>query len=47
MEINTKTYQYAVKQIKWFKKEKIDLIIDMDSKINIDQVTKKVLSAII
>ena len=45
-EINTKTYQYAVKQIKWFKKEKIELIIDMNSKTNISRAVKKILSAI-
>ena len=45
-EINTKTYQYAIKQIKWFRKEKIDFIIDMNSKTVIDQVVNDILSII-
>ena len=47
LEINTKTYQYAVKQIKWFRKEKIDFIVDMNSETTFRQTTKKILSAIV
>ena len=42
-EINTKTYQYAVRQIKWFKKESMNLIIDMDSGTITSQIIKKIL----
>ena len=42
-EINTKTYQYAVRQIKWFKKESMNLIIDMDSGAITSQIIKKIL----
>ena len=42
-EINTKTYQYAVRQIKWFKKESINLIIDMNSGTITSQIIKKIL----
>ena len=47
LEINTKTYQYAVKQIKWFRKEKIDFIVDMNSDTTFRHTTKKILSAIV
>jgi len=42
-EINTKTYQYAVRQIKWFKKESMNLIIDMDSGTITSRIIKKIL----
>ena len=42
LEISTKTYQYAVKQIKWFKKENIDLIVDMDSENPFEEIIDKV-----
>ena len=42
-EINTKTYQYAVRQIKWFRKENMNLIIDMDSGTITSQIIKKIL----
>ena len=45
-EINTKTYQYAVRQIKWFKKENMDLIINMNSGTITSQIVKKILSFI-
>ena len=45
-EINTKTYQYAVRQIKWFKKENMNLIIKMNSGTITTQIIKKILSFI-
>ena len=45
-EINTKTYQYAVRQIKWFKKENMNLIIKMNSGAITTQIVKKILSFI-
>ena len=45
-EINTKTYQYAVSQIKWFKKENMNLIIKMNSGTITTQIVKKILSFI-
>ena len=45
-EINTKTYQYAVRQIKWFKKENMNLIIKMNSGTITSQIVKKILSCI-
>ena len=44
LEISTKTYQYAVKQIKWFKKENIDLIVDMNSENPFEEIVDKVVS---
>ena len=44
LEIGTKTYQYAVKQIKWFKKENIDLIVDMNSENPFEEIVDKVVS---
>ena len=45
-EINTKTYQYAVRQIKWFKKENMNLIIKMNSGTITTQIINKILSFI-
>ena len=45
-EINTKTYQYAVRQIKWFKKENMNLIIKMNSGTITTQIVKKIMSFI-
>ena len=47
LEIGTKTYQYAVKQIKWFKKENIDLIVDMNSENPFEEIVDKVVSKLI
>jgi len=47
LEINTKTYQYAVKQIKWFKKENIDLIVDMDSENPFGEIVDKVVPSLV
>ena len=44
LEISAKTYQYAVKQIKWFKKENIDLIVDMNSENPFEEIVDKVVS---
>ena len=47
LEIGTKTYQYAVKQIKWFKKENIDLIVDMESENPFEEIVDKVVANLI
>ena len=47
LEIGTKTYQYAVKQIKWFKKENIDLIVDMESENPFGEIVDKVVANLI
>ena len=47
LEISTKTYQYAVKQIKWFKKEKINLVIDINSQTSSKEIADKIVSKII
>ena len=47
VEINTKTYQYAVKQIKWFKKENIDLIVDMDSENSFAEIVDRVVPSLV
>ncbi len=47
LEISTKTYQYAVKQIKWFKKENIDLIVEMDSENPFREIVDKVVTNLI
>ena len=41
-KINTKTRQFAIKQIKWFKKEEIDLKIKMNPNINLSQIVEKI-----
>ena len=47
LEISAKTYQYAVKQIKWFKKENIDLIVDMESENPFEEIVDKVVANLI
>ena len=41
-KINTKTRQFAIKQIKWFKKEEIDIKIKMNPNINLSQFVEKI-----
>ena len=41
-EINIKTRQFAVKQSKWFKREKIDLTISMSHMINLDKIVEEI-----
>ena len=45
-KINTKTRQFAIKQIKWFKKEEIDLKIKMNPNINLSQIIEKILTSL-
>ena len=47
LEISAKTYQYAVKQIKWFKKENVDLIVDMESENPFGEIVDKVVANLI
>ena len=46
-EINIKTYQYAVKQIKWFKKENINLTFYINTKTSLEEIADKIVENII
>ena len=45
-KINTKTRQFAIKQIKWFKKESIDLTIKMNSKLSVGRISNNIVDKI-
>ena len=45
-EIILRTRQFAVRQIKWFRKEKVDLKVEMESGRSLDEVTQFILENI-